>query len=111
MTWTQLTSVEQLDEVLARSTETPQVIFKHSNRCSISSVAYQRLQKADAPGNISFYLIDVILHRSLSLKVAEMFGVTHESPQVLLIRDRQCVYDESHMGITMRDIARQVHSV
>jgi bacillithiol system protein YtxJ len=44
----------------------------------------------------------------LSNAVAEQFGVRHESPQVLLIKDGRCVYDASHLGISATDIASQV---
>ncbi|MCW3073782.1 MAG: ytxJ [Flaviaesturariibacter sp.] len=107
MNWIHLTSEEGLEALKKRSGEVPQVIFKHSTRCSISSVAYQRLQKADAPGGIEFYLLDLIAYRSLSNKIAADFGVHHESPQVLVIKNGECVYDESHMGISMRDIVDQ----
>jgi bacillithiol system protein YtxJ len=30
--------------------------------------------------------------------------VWHESPQVLLVKNGECVYDESHMGIRMDDL-------
>ncbi|MDB5253343.1 MAG: ytxJ [Flaviaesturariibacter sp.] len=107
MNWNHLTSEEQLDTIKTRSAENPQVIFKHSTRCSISSVAYQRLQKADQPSGIDFYLLDLLAYRALSNKIAETFGVHHESPQVLVIKNGECVYDDSHMGISMRDIIDQ----
>ncbi|RYY87095.1 MAG: bacillithiol system redox-active protein YtxJ [Chitinophagaceae bacterium] len=108
MQWTMLTSDDQLQQLVERSKETPQVIFKHSNRCSISSVAYQRIDKAQKPAATEFWLLDVISHRSLSQQVAQRFGVMHESPQVLVIKNAECVFDESHLGISMHDIAEQV---
>lgn len=104
MQWIHLTDVEQLKQIINKSENKPQVIFKHSTRCSISSVAYQRLQKAQAPEGIDFYYLDLLAHRPLSNKVAEVFSVHHESPQVLVIRDGQCIYDESHLAISMMDI-------
>jgi bacillithiol system protein YtxJ len=108
MQWKQFTSEEQLAGLIERSRELPQVIFKHSTRCSISNVAFQRVDKANQPVATDFYLLDVITHRSLSLKVAERFGVNHESPQVLVIKNGECVYDDSHLGISMQDIVQQV---
>jgi bacillithiol system protein YtxJ len=67
-------------------------------------VAFQRLQKAQQPDGVDFYYLDLLAHRPLSAKVAEVFGVHHESPQVLVIRDGKCVYDESHLAISMMDI-------
>lgn len=110
MQWRELNSEGGLEELISRSKEQPQLIFKHSNRCSISSVAFQRLQKATRPDYIDFYLVDVIGHRDLSNKIAQRFGVNHESPQVLLIRNGECIFDESHFGIHMEDIIEQAHA-
>ncbi|RYZ62042.1 MAG: bacillithiol system redox-active protein YtxJ [Chitinophagaceae bacterium] len=105
MEWIHLTDEEQLKQLIASSESKPQVIFKHSTRCSISSVAFQRLQKAKQPEGLDFYYLDLLAHRPLSNKVSEVFRVHHESPQVLVIRNGQCVYDESHLAISMLDIA------
>lgn len=109
MHWNHLTDEEQLKQVVAKSSTKPQVIFKHSTRCSISSVAFQRLQKAQQPDGVDFYYLDLLAHRSLSAKVAEVFGVHHESPQVLVIKDGKCVYDESHLAISMMDIVEMAN--
>lgn len=107
MHWIHLTDEEQLNKIVTSSNERPQVIFKHSTRCSISSVALQRLQKANQPEGVDFYFLDLIAYRSLSNKVAQTFGIPHESPQVLVIKNGSCVYDESHLGISMDEIADQ----
>lgn len=104
MHWIHLTDEEQLKQIITKSQSRPQVIFKHSTRCSISAVALQRLQKAAQPWDIDFYFLDLLAYRGLSNRVAETFKVHHESPQVLLIRDGGCIYEESHMGISMNDI-------
>ena len=110
MNWIQLTDEGQIQEIISKSTDKPQVIFKHSTRCSISAVAFQRLQKAKQPEGIHFYYLDLMAHRSLSNKVSEVFKVHHESPQVLLIRDGKCVFDESHLGISMNDIVEEAQA-
>lgn len=104
MNWNQLTEEGQLQEIISLSQTKPQVIFKHSTRCSISAVALQRMQKAKQPDGIDFHFLDLIAHRPLSNKVAELFGVHHESPQVLLIKNGKCTFDESHLGISMTDL-------
>jgi bacillithiol system protein YtxJ len=107
MKWIYLTDEGQLAEIISRSQAKPQVIFKHSTRCSISAVALQRMQKAQQPEGLDFYFLDLLAHRSLSSKVAEVFGVHHESPQVLLIKDGKCIFDESHLGISMNDLVAE----
>ena len=104
MNWIALTSEAQLQDIKERSAQRPQVIFKHSIRCGISALAKSRLEKSDPAGDIDFYFLDLINNRALSRKVAEEFNVYHESPQVLVIKNGKCIYDESHTGITMDDI-------
>jgi bacillithiol system protein YtxJ len=104
MQWIDLNEASQLDKIKHLSKEKPQLIFKHSTRCNISSMAKNRLERATASPDINFYLLDLIEHRDISLKIAEDFNIHHESPQVLLIKDGNCVYDESHTGINMDEI-------
>lgn len=110
MNWIQLTEEGQLQEIISKSDTKPQVIFKHSTRCSISAVALQRLQKAQQPEGIDFYFLDLLAHRPLSNKVAEVFKVHHESPQILLVMNGKCVFDESHLGISMNDIVEETQA-
>ncbi len=107
MNWINLTSEEQLHEIVANSVTKPQVIFKHSTRCSISSMAKSRLERSIQPDEVDFYYLDLIRNRSISNKIAQDFKVYHESPQVLLIKNGECTYDESHSGIDMAEIAEQ----
>ena len=107
MHWIHLTDEEQLKQIITNSQIRPQVIFKHSTRCSISAVALQRLQKVAQPADIDFYFLDLLSYRPLSNRIADAFKVPHESPQVLLIRNGECVYEESHMGISMNEIMQQ----
>lgn len=107
MDWITLNSEGHLDEIKEKSKERYQLIFKFSNRCSLSTVIKNRLERSDIPANIDFHFLDLINHRNLSNKIAEDFAVYHESPQVLLIKDGECIYDESHSGIQMNEITQQ----
>lgn len=107
MKWKTLTEATQLNTIIEESKTQPVIIFKHSTSCSISSMTKNRLEREDAPENIFFYYLDLIAHRAISNKIAEIFKVHHESPQVLLIKNGECVYDESHNGIDMQEIAAQ----
>lgn len=107
MNWIPLTSEAQLEEIRKKSASVPQLIFKHSTRCGTSSLAKSRLEKSEAPGGIDFYYLDLITYRNISNKIAEEFKVHHESPQVLLVKNGDCVYEESHIGIRMDEIIQQ----
>ena len=104
MSWIPLLNEHQVEEIKLNSTDKPQVIFKHSSRCGVSSMARNRLDKNEFPEGIDFYFLDIIHHRNISNKIARDFEVRHESPQVLVINNGKCVYDESHSGIHMDEI-------
>src|SRR5687768_874700 len=104
MNWIELTKESQLSEIKERSNNKLQVIFKHSSRCSVSSMAKGRLERGTPPPDIDFYFLDLIKYRDISNKIVEEFSVYHESPQILLIKNGECVYDESHLGISMAEI-------
>lgn len=111
MNWISLTDEAQLTAIKELSKQKPQVIFKHSTRCNISSMVKSRLERGSVPNTADFYYLDLIQHRQLSAKIAEDFNVYHESPQVLLIKNGDCVYDESHNGISMDEILEQAASL
>ncbi|WP_207496802.1 bacillithiol system redox-active protein YtxJ [Aridibaculum aurantiacum] len=108
MNWIPLTDESQLQDIVLKSNSKPQVIFKHSTRCSISSMAKSRLERSSVPEDADFYYLDLIAYRNISNKIAQDFNVYHESPQVLVIRNGECVYDESHGSIDMEEIREQV---
>ena len=106
MDWNVLRDENQLQEIIAKSETRPQIIFKHSIRCSISSVAKGRLDRSKVPPNADFHYLDLINYRNISNKIAQVFNIHHESPQVLIIKNGACVYDESHSAIRMEDILK-----
>lgn len=108
MNWIQLTEISAIDQIIKDSFEKPQVIFKHSTRCSISSMALNRLEREEAPENINFYYLDLLKYRNISNEISDKFNIFHESPQILIIKNGECIYDESHQGINMSEIADQI---
>ncbi len=107
MNWQTLSDTDEINAIKEMSFKVPQVIFKHSTRCSISSMVKGRLERSGLPKDIPFHFLDLVQFRTVSNKVAEAFDVQHESPQVLVIKDGACVYDESHNGINMDEILEQ----
>ncbi|HMN89923.1 MAG TPA: bacillithiol system redox-active protein YtxJ [Saprospiraceae bacterium] len=106
LNWIALENSEQLAQIHQISQHKACIIFKHSSRCAVSSVAKHRLEsdwRLDAE-IVQAYFLDVIRHRDVSNQVADQFQVWHESPQVLLIRQGTCVYDTSHLDITMEEL-------
>ena len=103
MNWINLTSAEQLNDIKAGKGYS--IIFKHSTRCSISMMAKRRFELDGKLFDEStpLYFLDLIKYRDLSGKVAETFNVHHESPQLLLIKDGECILDQSHSSISAEE--------
>jgi bacillithiol system protein YtxJ len=99
--WTALTSLDQLNQIVEESNSTSVLIFKHSTRCSISKMVLSGFERNYniAPDKLKCYYLDLLSYREISNAIAEKFNVYHQSPQVLLIKDGKCVYDESHESI------------
>lgn len=111
MNWKKLTESTQIEEIKELSKTKPVLIFKHSTRCSVSSMSLDRLLrnwKTEDGEKVVPYFLDLIAFRGLSDQVEDVFGVPHESPQVLIIRDGKAVYDNSHFGITYPEIMAQI---
>ncbi len=108
MNWIALDSANQLDEIKQQPGYS--IIFKHSTRCSISMMAKRRfeLDWEQFPENLPLYFLDLIKHRDISNKVAEDFQVHHESPQLLLIKNGECILDQSHGGISVDETLEMV---
>ncbi|MBN7814819.1 bacillithiol system redox-active protein YtxJ [Algoriphagus pacificus] len=110
MNWNKLTQEGQISDIKALSEDVPVMIFKHSTRCSVSSMSLDRLLrnwKEEDHQNVVPYYLDLIQNRALSDRVSEVFGVRHESPQVILIKNGVAVYDNSHFGISYPEIMQE----
>ena len=108
--WNHLNSLKQLEAIKEESKEKPVLIYKHSTRCGISGMALNRLERTWSKNleTVKPYYLDLIRFRDISNAVAEEFGVYHESPQVIMIRNGQAIYDASHMGISTSEMERHL---
>jgi bacillithiol system protein YtxJ len=110
--WIELKSIEQAKSYIDTS-EIPLVFFKHSTQCSISAMAINRLErdwKIDPLKVIPVYL-DLISYRSVSNFLAEYLNVTHQSPQVLIVFNKKCIFSSSHNSITASSIDSVVNTL
>jgi bacillithiol system protein YtxJ len=109
MNWISLESAEQLSGI--KQKEGYSIIFKHSTRCSISLMAKRRLELDGdhLPENLPVYFLDLIKYRDISNLVAQDFQVHHQSPQLLLIKDGECILDQSHGGISVEEALSELN--
>ena len=111
MNWSYISSRKDFKELLERSENQPQVIYKHSSRCSISYLSKQDLEgNMDTLTNIvDMHLLDVIEERDLSQYIAETLDVRHESPQVILIESGRVVWSGSHWEVKGDNIRSELN--
>lgn len=102
--FSRITDVTELEKLLDRSKERPVVIFKHSLTCPISASAFERMQGYE--GDVD--LVEVQRARTLSNEIAQRLGVRHESPQIIILRNGQVLWDASHFKITAEAVAEAV---
>lgn len=111
MNWNELTDSKQVEELTIESHKQPILIFKHSTSCSISRTALGRLERnwnESEMKEVKSYFLDLLSYRKISDKITEQFLVGHESPQLLLIRNGESVYDRSHLEIDYKSVKSEI---
>ncbi|MCP9201070.1 bacillithiol system redox-active protein YtxJ [Gramella sp. GC03-9] len=106
--WIALNSMEQLDQIEKNSEEKTIAILKHSTRCGISRMVLKMFEsdyKMDPSEAVELYYLDLIAYRDISNEIAERFGVKHESPQLIVIKNREVVHHSSHQAISANKLA------
>jgi len=110
MLWHKLNDISQLNDIINVSKEQSAngltvLIFKHSTRCSISSMALNRLETRWVDNEkIPAYYLDLLNHRDISNEIESLLSVEHASPQALLIKNGVCIYNASHTDISAAGI-------
>jgi bacillithiol system protein YtxJ len=99
-----ITDTKAFEELLSRSKERPVVIFKHSTTCPISASAYQQMARFE--GEVA--LVEIQRARELSREIEDRTGVAHESPQVIVLRNGQVVWNASHWKLKAEAVAEAV---
>lgn len=104
--WKALTSMEQLDAIVADSKTRPVAIFKHSTRCGISRMVIRQFEGAYDidPSKMDLYYLDLLAYRSISDEVGIKFQVLHQSPQLIVVKNGVAVAHASHSGIQAHEL-------
>jgi bacillithiol system protein YtxJ len=106
--WNSLEKIETLKLLSKDSEVNPILLFKHSTRCSISSMALNRFEKSwDKNLPVTLFYLDLIAYRDISNEIASIFSIQHESPQVIVLYKGQVIYSASHGMID----AKAIHSI
>lgn len=111
MKWNELTDTAHLEELKRESHQQTILIFKHSTTCSISRTALSRLERnwnENEMMKVKPYFLDLLSYRRISNSISDQFSIEHESPQILLIRNGQSVYDRSHLDIDYKRVKSEI---
>lgn len=101
--WIDLNSMDQLDEIGSKSEDRTVAILKHSTTCGISRMVLRTFESdydLDQDEKIDLYFLDLKAHRDISNAIAERFKVRHESPQLIVLKNREVVHHSSHQAIS-----------
>ena len=104
-----VTTERDAQELIGQSNLRPLLLLKHSTRCPVSSRAWREFQAFSGQADhnaVTCARVLVVEHRLVSLWFADALGVTHASPQVILIIDGTAVWNASHLGITVNAIRK-----
>lgn len=105
--WHALTELNQLDDIEEESTETTVAIFKHSTRCGISRMVLKNFEndfRGEEEKGFKLYYLDLLSNREISNEISRRFGVHHESPQLIVLKDREVVHHASHHSIQAQKV-------
>ena len=107
--WISLTEPGQLTAI-AKQTAKTSVLFKHSTRCGISNAVLKQFESKNEAlnGAFDFYFLDLLNYRSISNEIAEKFGVEHQSPQLLVVKNGTVVASASHYDLVEIDLEKEL---
>ena len=110
---TEIGGIEEFDRLLAASSERPLLLFKYSATCGTSAQALDELfaHLNEHPADATYAIVTVQTHRAVSNAIAGTLGIRHETPQMLLIRDRRVVWSASHYRVTAEAVERALQDV
>lgn len=94
-------NIDQLNTIVEASFLKPQLIFKHSTRCSVSRFVLNQFKSSYSFSEVDFtaYFLDLLSYREISNVVAHQFDVVHQSPQLLIIKNGKAVAHASHENV------------
>lgn len=109
--WNELKEISQLDKIEMESEDNYVAILKHSTRCGISRMVLRMFESdynisEDAP--VKLYFLDLIAFREISNEIEKRFNVRHESPQLIILHNKEVVHHSSHQSISAEKLQEMI---
>lgn len=108
LNWKEINSIDELHDIWENSLEKPAVFFKHSTRCSISSMALRAFERNWISDDTQLFFIDLIANRDVSNLLAELSKVEHQSPQIIVTKNQKVLYFDSHGTIDAEKVQKLI---
>ncbi|AOW19861.1 bacillithiol system redox-active protein YtxJ [Urechidicola croceus] len=106
--WIELDDISQLKEI--KSNTKTSSIFKHSTRCGISRMVKKQFENGYSLNNdeMDMYYLDLLNHRDISNAISDEFNIVHESPQLIIIKNGEAIFNTSHGDINEIELAQYI---
>ena len=101
--WNIPESESDIDTILSAGTH---VIYKHSFSCATCMFSKIKVEEVleEYADKVGFHFVDVRANRTISNLIAEKTGVSHESPQAIILKGGEVFDHKSHGSITKKMI-------
>ncbi len=101
-----ITNQEELQQLLEHDVF---LLLKHSLTCPISGAAFEEYsQFVDEHPAVTTAYLAVQEAKPLSEHVRDLTGIKHESPQAILFKNGEAVWNASHRRITNQSLEQAV---
>jgi bacillithiol system protein YtxJ len=106
--WKEVTTIEEWNQLLEQSENRPFVILKHSTACPVSASALEEFEtylRNEKSADVEYSMVKVIESRPVSNQIAEDLDLKHASPQIIMVKNKEKVWNTSHWSITAKHIS------
>ena len=110
--WQPILTEQDVLDIIEKSIEKPQILFKDSVTCGISAFAKERLMNDNEilADIADFNYLDLLAHRDISAFIASELNVIHQSPQIIVVMDKKVIFRDSHHSIDAKKIRDQINA-
>lgn len=104
--WKIIDTEDDLNKAIDESFSRKVIIFKHSTRCGVSRMVLKNFENEVQSDNkdAAYYFLDLLKNRPISNQIEHLFGVQHQSPQMIVLQNGQTIANASHSGISTKII-------
>lgn len=107
---TEILTQEVLEDMWKTSSDKFVYLFKKSTTCPLSADAFEEFNEFLNLTNIDIepFFVKVRETREISNQIADETNVQHQSPQILLIKNKEVLWHASHTKITVDSLTEAI---